>query len=290
MRLLRKTLASIYSNTMTRLLEVIVVDDASTDGSIEMVSKYFPKVILVRNKKNIGYSKSYNKGTHLAKGRYILHLNSDITLKSKNSLDIILQYMETHKRVGIVGCRLFKNNGTLDLPCKRSFPTLKNILFQSVGLSRIFPKNRTFGEYYLTYLDENEVNEVDCLMGAFMFIRKKVFDEIGYLDERFFIYGEDIDFCYRTKKAGWKIVYYPLIAVQHRHGGTTRQFKLKHIWRFHYAMIQYYRKHTHNPPAVQKIVEIGILLRFMGTLIIECLYVANSKFKAYTQINKRNSL
>lgn len=272
-RELTDLLHSIYSLKNNLNLEVIVVDDYSSDGSAEAIAKNFPQVNLLKNKTNLGYSKSYNKGTRVALGRYILHLNSDIVLDKKMNFKNLIEFMDKNQKVGILGCKIQKLDGSLDLPCKRSAPNLLNVFFQTTGLHKLFPKSRLFGNYYLTFLDENKTYEVDCLMGAFMFIRKKVIKDIGLLDERFFIYGEDIDFCYRTKTAGWKIVYYPAITVQHTHGETTSKHWLKHIWLFHQAMFLYYQKYfAHKYPSIiNVIVFAGITLRLIAIAIVSSL-------------------
>lgn len=251
--------------------EVIVVDDASSDDSVKMLKNKFPAVKIICNEKNLGYSKSYNKGTKQAIGRYILHLNSDCLLQ--NNLVQAIKFLDKNPKVGVVGAKIVKINGKLDLPCKRSFPTMANVFFQSVGLSFLFPKSKLFGHYYLSFLDESKIHEVDCLMGAFMLIRKEVIQTIGLLDDRFFIYGEDIDFCLRAKKAGWTIVYYPKIIVKHLHGGTTNKSYfslLKHSWLFHQAMFLYYNKHFAPKKSLflNLLVYTGIILRFLSTIFI----------------------
>ena len=239
-----------------------------------MIKKNYPSVKLICNKKNLGYSKSYNIGSKAAKGKYVLHLNSDIIFMTKISLKAALEYLEKNKKVGILGAKIVKPDGQLDLPCKRSFPTLINVFFQTFGLTFLFPKSKLFGQYYLTYIDENRITEVDCLMGAFMLIRKNVFKKIGYLDESFFIYGEDIDFCYRTKKTGWQIVYFPKIIIKHHHGATINKTQIKNLIRFHEAMILYYKKHfaNKNNLVINFLVYIATFIRFFIYLILNKLH------------------
>ena len=270
--LLKQTLLSVYRYSTGLAKEIIVIDDGSTDKSPYSIINEFPDVKLIRHNKNFGYSKSYNDGTRIAKGKYILHLNSDVVLIN-STLKPMIAYLEAHKEIGIAGCKIIKLDGTLDLPCKRSFPTPCNVLFQTLGLHRMFPESKVFGSYYLTYLDENKIHEVDCLMGAFMMIRREVVKNIGLLDERFFIYGEDIDYCFRAKQAGWQIVYYPKITVRHHHGGTTNNSKIKHIYKFHKTMIQYYNKHysLKKPYIFNILVYTGIWLRYTGMTIISLL-------------------
>lgn len=271
-KILQKTLDSIFTHLKDFAFEVIVIDDASSDNSVTEIKRNYPKVKIICNKKNLGYSKSYNKGTKEARGEYILHLNSDILLKRASNIKSAILYLESHKKVGILGCKIIKHNDELDLPCKRSFPNIMNVFFVTIGLAKLLPQNKLFGNYYLTYLDENEIHNVDCLMGAFMLIKKKVISEIGYLDERFFIYGEDIDFCFRAKKYKWEIVYYPPVIIQHRHGATTVNSKLRHIWLFHYAMWLYYKKHySQHFILVRLVVFLGICIRLIFIYIFSLL-------------------
>lgn len=285
-KLLKKNISSIYEAIKDLNFEVIVIDDASNDNTTEMVINHFPKVKLITNKKNLGYSKSYNLGTKAAKGKYILHLNSDVLFQRNSSFKRMIDIMEYDKNVGIIGCKIIKSNGKLDLPCKRSLPTPANIFFQSIGLAKLFPKNKYFGNYYLTYLDDNQTIEVGCIMGAFMFVKKEVFNKIGYLDENFFMYGEDVDFCYRAKKNGWKIIYFPKIKIKHLHGGTTSNSRFKYIWHFHYSMFQYYNKHhaKKNIFLLNIIIYEGIIFRF---LLVSSLVFFNSMiFKFSKGLNK----
>ncbi len=265
--LLQTTLRSIYSHIKNVNFEVIVVDDASTDTSVTMIKQNFQNVILLQNSINLGYSKSCNKGTKTAKGTYILHLNSDVEFEKDVDFGEVLNFLEGNKDIGILGCKIVTLNGSLDLACKRSFPTLSNAFFQSTGLTKLFPKNKVIGNYYLAYLDENKIHEVDCL-AAFMLIRRKIFETIGYIDERFFIYGEDIDFCYRTKQYGWKIVYYPLFTIRHHHNASLEKLGLKNIFLFHKAMVLYYNKHYHHHFPLKSFVYLAILLRFLFVIIM----------------------
>ncbi|HLC94537.1 MAG TPA: glycosyltransferase family 2 protein [Patescibacteria group bacterium] len=268
--LLKKNLASIFRLRTKITFEIIVVDDCSQDNSIKMVRAGFPQVITIRNRANLGYSKSYNIGTRKAKGRYILHLNSDIIFPHDAQLDSLLGYMDVHRKIGILGCKIIKMDGKLDLPCKRAFPGLLNIFFQTIGLAFLFSKNKIFGNYYLTFLDEDKIHEIDCVMGAFMLIRRKVIHTIGFLDENFFIYGEDIDYCYRAKQNNWKIIYYPHLKVQHHHGATTKKAKIRPIWLFHLAMFLYYKKHLSKKRffVVSYLVYGAIFFRFISVLLL----------------------
>lgn len=273
-KLLKNTLTSLQEMDLGKIrYEIIVIDDCSNDNTSDMLKSDFPFVSIIRNARNLGYSKSYNKGTKQALGKYILHLNSDVLFSKTSSLVELIHFMDNHKNIGIAGCRILKQNGRLDLPCKRSFPTLANVFFQTVGLARLFPSNKFFGNYYLGFLPERQLCEVDCIMGAFMLIRKEVFTKIGLLDERFFMYGEDIDFCFRAKRAGWKVLYYPKIVIKHVHGGSTKQNSWKYIWMFHGAMFLYYRKHVAKKTffAINAIIYLAIVFRFLSLLLFSIL-------------------
>lgn len=272
-KLLKDTLSSIYKYTKDLNFEIIVIDDGSNDGSVKMVRKHFPKVRISKNSKNLGYSKSCNIGTKLAKGSYILQLNSDVNFTKDTSMNLILKFMNENPNVAISGCKVIRNNGSLDLSCRHALPTIINSLFQPFHLYRLFPNIKSLN-YYMTYLPDDQVAKVGGL-GAFMLIKKELIKEIGYLDERFFIYCEDTDYCYRTIKAGFDIYYFPKITVKHTHGGTTNQFKIKALFIFHKGIFLYYRKHysDRNFFLLNLIVYLGILMRLVLFMAIELFKV-----------------
>ncbi|MBF8250051.1 MAG: hypothetical protein HW400_652 [Candidatus Levybacteria bacterium] len=278
-KLLEKTISSVYRNIKNISFEIIVVDDGSSDRSVEMVKNKFPKIKIRENAKNLGYSKTYNIGTRLSKSRYVLHLNSDIFFTKDSSLDLIIKFMDKNQNIGISGCKIIKRDGSLDMPCKRSLPTIINVFSQTIGLYKIFPKIKSLN-YYLTYIPDDEIARIECIMGAFMLIRKELIKKIGYLDERFFIYSEDIDYCYRAIKAGWSVYYFPKIKIKHMHGGTTQQFKFKYLLNFHKGMFLYYNKHfaRKNLFLVNYLIYSGILLRLAFFTVIGLLSEAKSKF------------
>lgn len=259
MELTRNVLASIYKNTYTFDYEVFVVDNASTDNSIEMVKKEFAMTILIESKTNLGFSKANNIAIQSAKGRYILLLNSD-TEVMENTFDSCIKYMDKCLDIGALGCKVVLPDGSLDKACKRSFPTPENALYNTLKLDKLFPKSRKFGAYNLSYLNEDHIHEIDCLVGAFMLVRRQVIAEIGALDEDFFMYGEDIDWCYRIKQAAWKIVYYPMVKIVHYKGGSSKKRNPKLIFEFYRAMYLFYKKHYRGkyPFFVTILTYIGI--------------------------------
>lgn len=270
-KILKNTLSSIYKNARNISFEIIVVDDGSTDDSVGMINKYFPKIKVIRNIENLGYSKSCNIGTKLAKGRYVLQLNSDVNFTKDTSIDLLIDFMNKNPKIGICGCKIIRHDGSLDLPCKHAIPTLKNSFFQPFGLYKLFPKIKSIN-YYMTYLSDNEPARVGGL-GAFMLIRKKLIEQIGYMDEEFFIYCEDTDYCYRAIKAGWDIYYFPKVKVMHMHGGTTNKFKLRALLLFHKGIFLYYNKHYSNKNffLINLFVYAGILARLLLFMSIELL-------------------
>jgi len=254
---LKNCLTSILSSIDGKLnYEVIVVDNCSSDNSSEMVRKEFPKVKLIANKNNVGFSKANNQGVKISqKSRYVLFLNPD-TIMQKNTIEKMVEFMDENKGVGAATCKLVMLNGQIDDASHRGFPTPWNAFSHFLGLSRIFPKLRIFAGYHLGWMNLEEVHEVDALAGAFMLVRREAGEEVKWWDEDYFFYGEDIDFCYELKQKGWKIYYVPAVFVTHYKGVsggikkvskeiTTAKKETKKRatkWRFN-AMRIFYKKH-----------------------------------------------
>jgi len=267
--LTEQTLNSIYRHKHNLDYEVIVVDNGSTDGSIDMITKEFPQVILIQNKENLGFSKANNVGIKRSRGKYILLLNSD-TIIMEDTLKTMFEFMENNPTVGVSGCKVVLPDGRLDKACKRGFPTPQNALYNALKLDKLFPHSKRFGQYNLTYLDEDETYEVDCLVGAFMMVRRDTIEQVGFLDEDFFMYGEDIDWCYRIKRAGWKVVYYPNTKIIHYKGGSSKKKNAKLIYEFHRAMYLFYKKHYKEKYSriITYIVYIGIFTKMIISILI----------------------
>lgn len=262
-------LQSIYTNPPIGYnFEVFVVDNASTDGSPEAIAREFPQVQLITNKENLGFAAANNQAIKPARGKYILLLNSD-TIVVNECLQIMLDFMENNPEVGAAGCKVVLPNGGLDKACKRSFPTPENSFYHAVGLSKLFPSSKRFGAYNCTYLDEDKVSEVDCLVGAFMMVRREVIEQVGMLDEKYFMYGEDIDWCYRIKKAGWKIVYYPKAKIVHYKGASSKKKKWKTVFEFHRAMFLFFNDHYKEKYnfIVRALVYGGISFKFLLAVV-----------------------
>ncbi|NLN98029.1 MAG: glycosyltransferase family 2 protein [Eubacteriaceae bacterium] len=226
--------------------EIILVDNASLDGSLEALKEAHPDCIFIENKENLGFSKANNQGLRIAKGRYLLLLNSD-TIVETLTLKQCVAFLEHHSGVDVLGCKVVLEDGSLDPACKRSFPTPANSLYHFLGLGKRFPKSRRFGEYNLTYVDEDSIFSVDCIMGAFMMMRREILNTVGYLDEDYFMYGEDIDWCYRMKQAGHQIIYYPKVKVFHyKKASGIGKRNPKVISAFYDSMGIFFKKHYHN--------------------------------------------
>lgn len=256
--LTRDTVNSIFEYSYPFDLEVIVVDNASGDDSLSRLKDYFKdKVRFIESGENRGFAAGNNLALREVSSDYVLLLNSD-TVVWQDTLENIYSYMEAHPDVGACGCRVRLENGELDKACKRTFPNVKNSFFRLFHI----PTKSKDDNYNLTNLPDDGVYEIDCLTGAFMFMRKDALDDAGLLDETFFMYGEDIDLCYRIKKSGWKIVYYGKSSITHLKGASSKKQKNKLIYEFYRAMYVYYKKHHANESSfiVNIVVYIGIVV------------------------------
>lgn len=237
-----KALRSVYASRTGYQFEVILIDNASSDSSVEKIREEFPQVQLIENEENVGFSKANNQGMRIATGRYVLLLNSD-TVVQTDTLEIMVRFMDEHPDVGASGCKVILPDGSLDKACRRGFPTPSASFYYAFGISKLFPHVPRFNQYQLGYLNPDEEYPVDCLVGAFMLVRRKAIDEVGLLDEQFFMYGEDVDWCYRIKQAGWTNYYYPKTHIIHYKGASSRKRPLKIVYEFHRAMYLFHRKH-----------------------------------------------
>ncbi|MBM3154543.1 MAG: glycosyltransferase family 2 protein [Chloroflexi bacterium] len=240
--LLRECLKSIYQNTNEIQLEIILVDNNSQDSTIDMVSQNFSTVRLVVNQENVGFVKATNQALTISRGRYALWLNPD-TIVLPNALDTLVKLMDTRPDIGIVGPKVLNRDGTLQQQCRRGFPTPWRIFCYFSGLSELFPKSKIFAGYLMTYLEDEVANEVDAVSGSCLLVRREVMDQVGLIDEDYFMYGDDLDYCFRAKQAGWKIYYMPEARIIHYGGSAAKRKPYKAIYEFHRAMWIYYRKH-----------------------------------------------
>ncbi|MEJ5351262.1 MAG: glycosyltransferase [Melioribacteraceae bacterium] len=241
-------------------VEIIVVDNASDDGSIEAIKEKFPEVKLIENSENIGFGAANNLALKEAKGKYFLLINPD-TIVREDTLETMINFFEEHPECGIAGCKVLNPDGTLQLACRRGFPGPWTSFTKVMGLSKLFPKSRLFARYNLTYLDENQTYEVDAVSGAFMMMRKEVYEKIGGFDPQFFMYGEDLDLCYRAQKANYKVYYVHSTEIIHYKGESTKRSKIDETKLFYDAMHLFVRKHFSSSFIVETILQIAILFR-----------------------------
>jgi len=201
-----------YSN-----LEVIVVDNASVDGSAALVESQFSWVKLIKNDKNYGLSVASNKGLQMATGDYLLYMGTD-AFPEQNTIEGMVSYMEKNPKVGIATCKLVMRDGNLDMDAHRGFPTLWTSITYFTKLSKIFPKSKLFNRYFQGWQNLDVPHEIDLCISHFMLIRRSVFKDLVSWNEEFFVFGEDVDLCYRAKRAGWKIMYLPQWTALHYKG------------------------------------------------------------------------
>jgi GT2 family glycosyltransferase len=222
--------------------ETIVVDNNSADQSVSYLAPKFPGVRFIANKENVGFARGCNQGLRESKGKYILFLNPD-TLVPEDCFRECIRFFETHPDAGALGIKMLDGSGKFLKESKRAFPSPMTSLFKLFGLSKLFPRSKTFSRYHLGHLDENQNNEVDVLAGAFMMIRKEVLDKVGSFDETFFMYGEDVDLSYRIQKAGFKNYYFADRPIIHFKGESTRKASMNYVRMFYKAMSIFVRKH-----------------------------------------------
>ena len=277
--LTRDCLASIEKNRNEVPLEIIVSDNGSTDGSIEMIRNGFAWVKLVENGANLGFAAGNNRARKFAKGEYVLFLNTD-TIVKKGTLEETLNYMDEHSQVGALSCRLVLADGSLDKDARRGFPTPWVALTHFSGLDKLFPNSRLFAKYWYGGVPEDKVQEVEVIQGAYLLSPKKLLDKVGWFDEAYFLDGEDIDLCWKIREAGKKIVYYPEVSIIHVKGATKGKNKeakvnisLKNKMKFRMSGVNsmeiFYRKRLwkNYPLTLNILVVVGIKCLKLARLI-----------------------
>lgn len=258
--LLLNAVASVYVALEGISGEIIVVDNASSDGAIETLNRIYPEVITIPLDRNLGFGAANNIGIERSRGEYILLLNPD-TVVQEGTLRTMLEFMREHPDAAFSGCKIILPNGSYDPVSKRGFPSPWSSFCRVFGLSRLFPKSKFFGGYNLTYMDANEVARIDALAGCFMFCRGDVLKRLGGFDTDFFMYGEDLDLCYRAKKMGGEIYYVPWTSIMHFKGESTRRSSIDALAVFYEAMEIFARKHFRSNIAMLWMIRAGIWVR-----------------------------
>lgn len=265
---LQQALDSIIRATRNLETEVFVVDNHSVDGSAELVRTQYPQVKLIVNEENLGFSRANNQALEHATGEYIWLLNPD-TLVQEDTPEKLIQQMEADPQIGMLGCKILNDDGSLQLACRRSFPTPWIAFSKLLGLSTLFPKSKIFGKYNLTHLDENGSYEVEAISGSCMFIRREVLKVVGRLDENFFMYGEDLDWCYRFREAGWKVFYTAATSIVHYKGESSKVVAWDSLTHFYKAMDIFSRKHfsTTSRWPLHWLLRGGIIVRYIVSIM-----------------------
>ncbi|MFO7571057.1 MAG: glycosyltransferase [Gaiellaceae bacterium] len=270
---LLRCLASLENERSDLALEAIVVDNGSSDGTVEAVTEHFPWVRVVENHANVGFAHGVNQAIELAESPYVLALNPD-TLVPAGSISKAIAELKRHPDVGMLGCKLVRPDGTFDHACKRGFPTISSSVYYFLGLHRLRPRSSRFAQYTAGQLGEDEPGYVDAVNGAFMLVRLEAARDVGAMDERYWLYAEDLDWCHRFWETGWKILYWPGVEVIHWKGGSAGDLRPWALNRaFHRSMWLFYDKHyaPRNPRLVTGAVWAGVWAKFglsvIGTAI-----------------------
>lgn len=244
--------------------QVIVLDNGSVEPILPEIRQFFPEVEWIDSKENLGFGKGCNLAEKRATKPYLFFINPD-TVVSRDSFTKVLDFMEEHPESGTVGCRILNEDGTLQWACRRSFPTIVSAVSKTIGLAALFPKNKTLASYNMTYADPDEVTEVDAISGSFFCMRRDLYEKLGGFDEDFFMYGEDLDLCFRAKVAGCKNYYTPSTNILHFKGQSCRTRRWDSYLDFYKAMLIFVRKHKDLYFVPNFLVSFGILFAaFVG--------------------------
>ncbi len=269
---LEQCLYAVQKATANIDAEIFVVDNNSVDGSCSMVREKFPEVILIENHDNKGFSKANNQAINQSKGEYVLLLNPD-TIVEEDSFEKCIQFMDEHPEAGGLGVKMIDGKGRFLPESKRGLPTPAVAFYKIFGLAKLFGKSKRFGRYHLGHLPKDETHEIDVLAGAYMFLRKKTLDEVGLLDETFFMYGEDIDLSYRITQGGYKNFYFPETTIIHYKGESTKKGSINYVKVFYQAMAIFARKHFSKGRAGMFSFLINMAIYFRAILALLSRFV-----------------
>ncbi len=257
---LKQCLDSIRESSNNLKVETIVVDNDSQDGSVELLEPLYPEVNFIASKENLGFGRANNLGFDISRGKYILILNPD-TILNEDTLEIMYDYMENNPHVGISGCKVLNSDGSFQLACRRGFPTPWAAFSKLFGLQKVFPNSKLFAQYNQTFRSVDETYYIDAVIGAFMFSRADVIKSVNGFDPEFFMYGEDLDLCFRVQQAGYKIAYNHTTSIIHYKGESTKRSSINEVKHFYEAMEIFARKHFGKSAVLLKFLRLGIYLR-----------------------------
>ena len=262
-KFLKETIESLFKNNTGISYETILIDNASRKDEesylyLDEILNY-ENITLIKSEENLGFAKANNVGMQTAKGRNFFLLNPDV-LFNDNCIKILSDYLDNNHDVGMVGPKVLSPDGSFQQPCLRGKPYPKDTLFHLIGLAKAFPNNKYFNGYALWYLDRNQIQECWAVMGCALMIKKSVYDIIGGIDERYFMYQEETDWGIECKKAGYKVIYNPNSSITHYKGVTTQKVKVRSIWIFTQSMMKFFKKHFWN--------DYNILQKVFWTVLI----------------------
>lgn len=266
-------LASLFEQTSTLTMDVVVVDNDSQDGTVDAIRLNFPTVSLILNHENAGYARAVNQGLRALDARYYILLNPDAVILDR-ALERLVQFMEETPQAGICVPKVLNKDGTLQYQCRRGEARPGEVFSYFLGLDRVFPNDQRFNGYLLRHLDNDKVNEVKAVSGSCMVIRREVTEQIGYLDELYFAYQEDTDYCLQARRAGWKVYYVPLGQVIHLGGrGGSGANPYFGVYQWHRSYYLYYRKNLAQDypfwfnPFYYFVMLVKMLIGFIGVLL-----------------------
>lgn len=262
--ILRNCLRSVYQQTQNIRFETIVIDNASIDDSAAMVRDEFPQVVLIANSQNRGFAAANNQGVEIANGRYVLLLNSD-TIILDNAIAKTLEFAKSQPDAAIVGCRVLNTDRTLQPTCFM-FPSVLNMLLSTTYLYKLFPKNKLFGRERMGWWNRDDVREVEVVTGCFMLVRREAMEQVGIMDEDYFIYGEETDWCWRFKKSGWRILFTPNAEIIHLGGQSSIQVKPQMVLQLRNGILLFMRKNR------------GYMSYFIARLLVALFFVIRVPF------------
>jgi len=259
---LRRCLKELFQNTTLDSLEVVVVDNASDDRDFSQLKAAQGPLSVILNDRNVGFAAACNQGLRCLHADYYLLLNPDCIVE-ENSVDRCVEFLQRNLDVGIVGCRVNNPDGSLQLACRRTIPRPSTAFYRFSGLARLFPNNARIAAYNLSHLYDLQSHQVEAVSGSFLMFRSQLYQEIGGLDERFFLYGEDLDFCLRATRGGWKVFYVAEAEVTHYKNVSSRRDTKRSTYHFYEAMELFYRKHFHSDAGRLERLVVPLGIRFL---------------------------
>lgn len=275
--ILRDCLDSVYAQTQGVDYEVIVIDNNSHDGSARMVADDFPEVILIENEDNRGFAAANNQGMQIAKGQYILLLNSD-TIVLDGAIQKTLSFAGKNEKVAVIGCKILNKDMTLQPSCFM-FPSILNLILSSLYFYKLFPRNKFFAREKMGYWQRDDVRDVDVVTGCFMLVRRNAIDQVGLFDEDYFIYAEETDWCWRFKKAGWKNRFYPDAEIIHLGGQSSKIVRTDMILQIRKSLLLFFKKNYAKSSyrIAALLMSIFFILR-VPYWLVKSLFISDRKF------------